>query len=191
MFSLLDAYKRYDPASRSRTEILLLYPGIKAIFFHRLAHSLTRAGVPFVPRLLSEVSRFLTGIEIHPGAQVGKNVIFDHGMGIVIGETAVIGDEVIIYQGVTLGGTALARTKRHPTVEARSVIGAGAKIMGNITIGEASRIGANSVVIKNVPPHSTVVGIPGKILDRGVKKGEELDHDLITAENSLNSGDKK
>ncbi len=180
MFALLDAYKRYDPASQSRAEILFLYPGIKATAFHRVAHSLHQLRLPFFPRLISEVSRFVTGIEIHPGAKLGKNVIFDHGMGIVIGETAIVGDSVIIYQGVTLGGTALKRKKRHPTIGDRTVIGAGAKVMGNIVIGPDSRIGANSVVVKDVPANSTVVGIPGKIIDRGIKKGEELDHDLIT-----------
>jgi|GEM_PF-36668 len=180
MPSLLETYKTYDPAARSKIEILLLYPGVKAVFFHRVAHLLLGFNIPFLPRLISEISRLLTGIEIHPRAQIGKNVIFDHGMGIVIGETAVVGDEVIIYQGVTLGGTSLARSKRHPTIGKKTVIGAGAKIMGNITIGASSRIGANSVVIQDVPAGSTVVGIPGKILDRGIKKGEELSHDLIT-----------
>ena len=179
MLELLKTYRRYDPASRSRIEIFLLYPGIKAIGFHRIAHALHGAKVPFIPRLFCEIGRFLTGIEIHPGAQIGRNVIFDHGMGIVIGETAIVEDSVILYQGVTLGGTSLAKTKRHPTLCRGVVVGAGAKVLGNITVGEGSRIGSNSVVVKDVPPNSTVVGIPGVIVKSGIKQGEELSHDLI------------
>ncbi len=164
MLSLLRAYRAYDPAARSLLEILFLYPGVKAVAFHRIAHWMRNAGIPFLPRLLSEFSRFLTGIEIHPGAKLGRHVIIDHGMGVVIGETAEVGDGVILYQGVTLGGTDLHPVKRHPTLEARVVIGAGAKVLGNIIIGEGSRIGANSVVIESVPPHSTVVGIPARII---------------------------
>lgn len=184
MFELLNAYVKYDPAAKSRLEVFLLYPGIKAIFLHRLAQRFLRMGLPLLPRLLGEISRFLTGIEIHPGAQIGKRVIFDHGMGTVVGETAEIGDDVIIYQGVTLGGTNRVRAKRHPTIKCRVVIGAGAKVLGNIQIGEGSRIGANSVVVEDVPPLSTVVGIPGKVIKQGILQGDELCHDRIKGENS-------
>lgn len=171
------AYRKYDPATNSALEILFLYPGVKAWFFHRLAHSLHRAGVPWLPRLLTETSRFLTGIDIHPGAQLGARVIMDHGMGIVIGETAIVGNDVLLYQGVTLGGTSLERSKRHPTIEDHCVVGSGAKILGNITIGRGSRIGANSVVVRDVPPGCTVVGIPGKVVSSaGVVTGQELEH---------------
>lgn len=179
MFSLLTAYKHYDPAAKSKIEILLLYPGVKALFFHRIAHALFRAGIPFFPRMISEFSRFITGIEIHPGAVIGKNCIMDHGMGIVIGETTIIGDNVILYQGIVLGGTKLDPVKRHPTLENNVVVGTGAKVLGNITLGESSRVGANSVVIENVPAHCTVVGIPARILKKGIQKGEELHHDYI------------
>jgi len=148
--------------------------------FHRLAHSLYQAGLPFFPRAVSEFSRFLTGIDIHPGAKIGKNLIIDHGMGVVIGETAVVGNHCLIYHGVTLGGVDLNPVKRHPTLEDGVVIGAGAKILGNITIGAHSRVGANSVVIKDVPAHSTATGIPAKIVNqKGVVPGEELKHDQI------------
>jgi serine O-acetyltransferase len=179
VLKLLDAYKAYDPAAQSRLEILLLYPGIKAIGIHRVAHWLWERDVPLLPRMLSEFARFWTGIEIHPGAQLGSNVIIDHGMGVVIGETAEVGDGVILYQGVTLGGTSLEKAKRHPTLGEGVVVGAGAKVLGNILIGEHSRIGANSVVVDPVPAHSTVVGIPGRIIALGVKKGEELAHEKI------------
>lgn len=179
MLDILRYYRNYDPAAKSTFEILFLYPGIRAICLHRLAHLLFCLGFPFIPRMISELNRFLTGIEIHPGAKLGKNVIIDHGMGVVIGETAEVGDYVIIYQGVTLGGTSTGRTKRHPTVKEHVVIGAGAKLLGAIEIGEGSRIGANSVVIDNVPAHSTVVGIPAKVIKRLVKPGEELNHDYI------------
>lgn len=179
MLSLLHAYKHYDPAAKSLLEILLLYPGVKALLIHRIAHALYRAKIPFLPRFLSECARFLTGIEIHPGAVIGENCIIDHGMGVVIGETTIIGRNVLLYQGVTLGGTKLTAEKRHPTVGDHVVIGGGAKVLGNITLGEHSRVGANSVVIENVPPHCTVVGIPARVLARGIQKGEELHHDYI------------
>ena len=174
-------FRKYDPAAKSELEVMLLYPGIKAIFFHRMAHPLYVWGVPILPRFISELSRFITGIEIHPGAKLG-NVIIDHGMGVVIGETAVVGDGVIIYQGVSLGGTSLLANKRHPTIQDRVVIGAGAKILGNIEIGEGTRIGSNSVVVESVPANSTVVGIPGKIIKRGIREGEELNHERIGVE---------
>ncbi len=178
MWKLLHDYRRYDPAAQSTLEIFLLYPGIKAILFHRLAHVLYTAGIPLVPRMISEFSRFLTGIDIHPGARMG-DVIIDHGMGVVIGETAIVGDGVIIYQGVTLGGTSLRRERRHPTIGDRVVIGAGAKVLGAIEIGQGTRIGSNSVVVESVPPNSTVVGIPGRVIQRGIREGEELNHEKI------------
>lgn len=179
MFSLLQAYKAYDPAARSRLEIFLLYPGYKAQLIYRLAHVLFKMNFPLLPRALCECGRFLTGIEIHPGARLGRRLVIDHGMGVVIGETAIVGDDVLIYQGVTLGGTSLDRVKRHPTIGNRVVIGAGAKVLGNITVGEGSRIGANSVVIENVPAHSTAVGIPARVIHGGVQPGQELSHDFI------------
>lgn len=175
---LIRAYRKYDPATASSVEILLLYPGIKAWVLYRIAHALYSAKVPFLPRALSELSRWCTGIDIHPGAQLGARIIMDHGMGIVIGETAIVGDDVLIYQGVTLGGTSLERCKRHPTIGANCVIGAGAKILGNLEVGAGCRVGANSVIVKDVPPGSTVVGIPGKVVltEGGVIHGHELDH---------------
>jgi serine O-acetyltransferase len=163
LFELLKAYLKYDPAAKSLLEIFLFYPGIKALLLHRIAHGLYHLRVPLLPRMISETGRFLTGIEIHPGARIGQNVIIDHGMGVVIGETAIVGNSVILYQGVTLGGVSTKREKRHPTLEDEVIVGAGAKILGNIVIGKASRIGANSVVLKDVPPGSTVVGIPGTV----------------------------
>lgn len=178
MIKLLKDYRRYDPAAQSVLEIFLFYPGIKAIVLHRIAHFFFKLKVPLLPRAISETSRFLTGIDIHPGARMG-DVIIDHGMGVVIGETAVVGNGVIIYQGVTLGGTSLRREKRHPTIGERVVIGAGAKVLGAIEIGAGTRIGSNSVVVESVPPNSTVVGIPGKIIKRGIREGEELQHEQI------------
>src|ERR1700684_1110249 len=168
---------REDPAAKSRLEIVLCYPGFHAVLMHRLAHRLYEADIPILPRFISQVSRFLTGIEIHPGAQIGKRFFVDHGMGVVIGETAIIGDNVLLYQGTTLGGTGKETGKRHPTLGNNVVVGAGAKILGNITIGDNSYIGANAVVIKNVPPNSTVVGIPGRITKQdGQKIDKDLDH---------------
>jgi serine O-acetyltransferase len=180
VIALLKAYRRYDPAARSLLEIFFLYPGVKAVLFYRLAHFFWIRKFWFLGRLISECARFLTGIEIHPGAKIGKILIVDHGMGTVIGETAEIGEGVILYQGVTLGGTSLQAGKRHPTIGDRVVIGAGAKVLGNILIGADTRIGANSVVVAAVPPNSTVVGIPGKVVSGGVEPGLELSHELIT-----------
>jgi serine O-acetyltransferase len=153
-----------DPAARNILEIMFAYPGFHARQFHRLAHTLFLWRIPFLPRLISHISRFLTGIEIHPGAQLGEGVFIDHGMGIVIGETAIVGDYVTLYQGVTLGGTSLQKVKRHPTLGNHVVVGVGAKVIGNITIGDNTRIGAASVVIKSVPANSTVVGNPGRVV---------------------------
>jgi serine O-acetyltransferase len=155
---------REDPAARSRFEIVLCYPGFHAILLHRFAHRLYNAGIPLLPRFLSQVSRFLTGIEIHPGARIGRRFFIDHGMGVVIGETSEIGDDVLIYQGVTLGGTGNEQGKRHPTIGNNVVIGTGAKVLGSITIGSNVKIGAGSVVVYPVPDYSTVVGIPGRIV---------------------------
>jgi serine O-acetyltransferase len=154
-----------DPAARSRLEVLLCYPGIHALMLHRVAHRLWRSKLYTLARFVSHLSRILTGIEIHPGATLGRRVFIDHGMGVVIGETAVVGDDCTIYQGVTLGGTSLTRgAKRHPTLEAGVVIGAGAKVLGGFTVGAGARVGSNSVVVKTVPPGATAVGIPARIL---------------------------
>jgi serine O-acetyltransferase len=160
MFSLIQSYRRYDPATDSNLEVLFLYPGIKAIALHRIAHELYNLKVPFFPRLISEFSRWITGIEIHPGARIGKNLIIDHGMGLVVGETAEIGDHCLLYHGVTLGGMSSEKVKRHPTLGHHVIVGAGAKILGNIQIGDHAKIGANSVVTKSVPAGVTAVGIP-------------------------------
>lgn len=154
---------KYDPAAKNWLEVFFCYPGLQALIFHRFAHWLHRFRLPFIPRFLSFVSRLITGIEIHPGAKIGKGVFIDHGMGVVIGETAIIGDYVLIYQGVTLGGTGKDQGKRHPTVGNHVLVGAGAKVLGNIYIGDHVRIGAGSVVLRDVPSHCTVVGIPGRI----------------------------
>ena len=155
--------KDKDPAAKSIFEIILLYPGFHALLSYRIANKLKKWKIPFIPRLISQLARFFTGIEIHPGATIGEKFFIDHGMGVVIGETTIIGDNVLIYQGVTLGGTGKDQGKRHPTIGDRVTIGAGAKVLGNITIGSDSNIGAGSVVIDDVPEHSTVVGIPGRI----------------------------
>jgi len=155
---------RCDPAAINTIEILLAYPGLHAIWLHRIANWLHRRGVPVIPRLLSHFGRFITGIEIHPGATVGRRVFIDHGMGTVIGETSEIGDDVLLYQGVTLGGTGKQRGKRHPTLGNNVVVGVGAQILGAITIGDGSKVGAGAVVLKDVPPDCTVVGVPGRVV---------------------------
>ena len=154
----------HDPAAVSTLEIILAYPGFHARQFHRLAHTLYRWHIPVLPRLISHFNRFITGIEIHPGAKIGEGFFIDHGMGIVIGETAEIGDNVTLYQGVTLGGTSLQRKKRHPTLGNNVVVGVGAQLIGDITIGDDSKVGAGSVVVTSVPPHATVVGVPGRVV---------------------------
>jgi serine O-acetyltransferase len=168
-----------DPAATSRIEVVLTYAGFHALLFYRFAHWLSRKRVPFVPRALSQFARFITGIEIHPGAMIGSGLFIDHGMGVVIGETAEIGDNVTLFQGVTLGGTGKQRGKRHPTIGSHVVVGAGAKVLGPITIGDYVKIGANSVVLQDVPDHSTVVGIPGRIVrikDERVADEALMDH---------------
>ncbi|MGB9887660.1 MAG: serine O-acetyltransferase [Moorellales bacterium] len=155
-----------DPAARSTLEVILCYPGFHALLLHRLAHWLYNHGLVLLARIVSQVNRFLTGIEIHPGAKIGRGLFIDHGMGVVIGETAEIGDNVTIYQGVTLGGTGKEKGKRHPTIGNNVVISTGAKVLGNITIGDNVKIGAGSVVLRDVPPNCTVVGVPGKIVVR-------------------------
>jgi serine O-acetyltransferase len=164
-----------DPAAQSLMEVLTSYPGIKAILLHRIAHFFWKINMPFVPRYLSEVTRDLTGIEIHPGAEIGRDFFIDHGGGVVIGETAKIGDNVTIYQGVVLGGTMLEPVKRHPTLGNNIVVGTGAKLLGPINIGDNVRIGANSVVVQDIPPNSVVVGVPGKIISRDGKRIMKVD----------------
>jgi len=165
-----------DPAARNWLEVLFCYPGLQALLFHRICHWLYSLGIPLIPRLISQFSRFLTGIEIHPGATIGQGVFIDHGMGVVIGETAIIGDYALIYQGVTLGGTGKECGKRHPTLGENVVVGAGAKVLGNIQIGNNVRIGAGSVVLRDVPSDCTVVGIPGRILYRSGVRVNPLEH---------------
>ena len=155
-----------DPAARSALEVILLYPGLHAIWGHRIAHGLWRRGFKLLGRWLSQVTRNITGIEIHPGASIGRGFFIDHGMGVVIGETAEVGRDVTLYHGVTLGGTSLHKGKRHPTIGDRVVVGAGAKVLGAITVGEDTRIGANAVVVKSVPPNTVVVGVPGQNVAR-------------------------
>lgn len=164
MLDFLHAYKRYDPAAKSILEIALLYPGPKAVLFHRIAHALYAAKLFFLARFVAEISRWMTGIEIHPGARLGKRLVIDHGFGVVIGETAEVGDDCIIFHGVTLGGLKFEPVKRHPTLGNHVLIGTGAKILGPIDIGAGTKVGANSVVTTSMPPGSIVVGIPGKVV---------------------------
>src|SRR5438105_14387290 len=160
----IDTIFREDPAAKSVVEIVLCYPGFQAMLLHRLAHKFYRWGVQLVPRVMSQISRFFTGIEIHPGATIGRRFFIDHGSGVVIGETTEIGDDVLLYQGVTLGGTGNEKGKRHPTLGNSVVVGTGAKILGNISIGNHVKIGAGSVVVRPAPDYSTVVGVPGHIV---------------------------
>ncbi len=154
----------HDPAAISTLEVLLAYPGFHARQSHRLAHTLFRWHIPVLPRLISHISRFLTGIEIHPGAKIGEGFFIDHGMGVVIGETSEIGDNVTLYQGVTLGGTSHQRTKRHPTLGKNVVVGVGAQLIGDITIGDNTKVGAGSVVVSSAPANATVIGVPGRVV---------------------------
>ena len=165
-----------DPAARNGLEVITSYPGFHALAMHRFSHWLWNLGIPVIPRLLSHLARFLTGIEIHPGATIGRGVFIDHGMGVVIGETAIVGDYALIYQGVTLGGTGKESGKRHPTLGENVVVGAGAKVLGNIQIGNNVRIGAGSVVLREVPSDCTVVGVPGRVVYRSGERVEPLDH---------------
>lgn len=174
----LDTIFREDPAAKSVLEIFLCYPGFHAILIHRVAHQLYNAGIPILPRFISQIARFLTGIEIHPGATIGRRFFIDHGMGVVIGETTEIGDDVLIYQNVTLGGTGNERGKRHPTLGNNVVVGTGAKVLGGIHIGNNVKIGAGSVVVHPVPDHSTVVGIPGRVVRFRAPEGV-LDHGML------------
>ncbi len=168
-----------DPAATSKLEVILTYAGFHALLFYRFAHWLGKRRIPFIPRALSQFARFLTGIEIHPGATIGSGMFIDHGMGVVIGETSEVGDNVTLFQGVTLGGTGKQRGKRHPTLGNHVVVGTGAKVLGPIKIGDYVKIGANAVVLQDVPDHSTVVGIPGKIVrikDERVAEDALMDH---------------
>lgn len=166
-----------DPAARSSIEVILTYSGLHAIWFHRIAHFFFKHNRFFLARVISQFSRFMTGVEIHPGAKIGNRLFIDHGMGVVIGETCEIGDNVTIFQGVTLGGTGKEKGKRHPTVKDNALIASGAKVLGSIVIGENAKIGAGSVVLKDVPANSTVVGIPGRVkVQDGVKINKDLNH---------------
>lgn len=171
----IQAVFQRDPAARSLLEVLLCYSGLHALLLHRLAHFLFRRRLVVLPRLISQFGRFMTGIEIHPGARIGKGLFIDHGMGVVIGETTEIGDNVTLYQGVTLGGRGMEKGKRHPTIGHNVLIGAGAKVLGPITIGEGARLGAGAVILRSVPPKTTVVGIPGRVV---VRRGARLSLDL-------------
>lgn len=175
----IEAVRDRDPAARNTLEIILAYPGLHALWMHRAAHWLWVKNVPVVPRLVSHISRLLTGIEIHPGAKFGKGVFIDHGMGVVIGETSEVGDYVTLYQGVTLGGTGKQKGKRHPTVGRNVVIAAGAKVLGPITIGDDSKVGAGAVVIRDVPPRCTVVGVPGRVVMQEGEPVVDLHHEAI------------
>lgn len=168
-----------DPAARTTVEVLLTYPGLHAIWLHRIAHFLWQHELKLIGRIVSAFSRFLTGIEIHPGAMVGRRLFIDHGTGVVIGETAEIGDDVLLYQGVTLGGTSLRKEKRHPTIEDQVMVSAGAAVIGPVRIGRGSRIGAGAVVVSSAPPYSTIVGIPGKIIE-----GESTRQDIVTLDHA-------
>lgn len=173
----IDVVFDQDPAARTYIEVCLTYSGLHAIWSHRMAHAFYQKKFFFLARVISQISRFFTGIEIHPGAKIGKRFFIDHGMGVVIGETCEIGDNVTIYQGVTLGGTGKEKGKRHPTIKDNALIATGAKVLGSITIGESSKIGAGSVVLEDVPDHSTVVGIPGRVvIQNGEKIRKDLDH---------------
>ena len=175
----IEIIKERDPAARGILEIFLCYPGFQAIFLHRFTHKLWNLNLPLIPRVLSQINRTLTGIEIHPGAKIGRKVFIDHGMGVVIGETAEIGDNCLLYQGVTLGGTGKNHGKRHPTLKKNVVVGAGAKVLGSITVGANTRIGAGSVVVRSVQGNSTVVGVPGRVVHQSGVKINPLAHSAL------------
>ncbi len=179
LIETLDAYKQRDPAARSRLEIFLLYPGVHALIMHRLAHWFYRHRLMFLARLVSQFSRHATGIEIHPGATIGRRFVIDHGMGIVIGETAEVGDDVLLYQGVTLGGTGKEKHKRHPTLGNGVLVGSGAKILGSFRVGNNARIAANAVVLQEIPDDATAVGIPARVVRQAGRKVDDLDHASI------------
>ncbi|WP_298266612.1 serine O-acetyltransferase [Geobacter sp.] len=171
----IQSVQERDPAARSALEVFFCYPGLHAIWFHRLSHWYWRHEFFFLGRFLSHLGRFFTGIEIHPGATIGRRLFIDHGMGVVIGETAEIGDDVTIYHGVTLGGVSLEKKKRHPTIGSNAIIGSGAKVLGPFTVGDGAKIGSNSVVVKEVPPNASVVGIPGRVVMATEKPKEKAD----------------
>ncbi len=183
MFKVIKAdlaiIKERDPAARGILEILICYPGFQALALHRISHLLWNTGLPLIPRILSQITRALTGIEIHPGAKVGRGVFIDHGMGVVIGETAEIGNRCLLYQGVTLGGTGKEHGKRHPTLAENVVVGAGAKVLGAINVGTNTRIGAGSVVVRDVEANSTVVGIPGRVVHQSGVRINPLAHSAL------------
>lgn len=173
----MDVVFDQDPAARTYFEVFLTYSGLHAIWFHRVGHFFYKRRFFFIARVISQTSRFITGIEIHPGAKIGRRFFIDHGMGVVIGETCEIGNDVTLYQGVTLGGTGHEKGKRHPTIKDNALISTGAQVLGSITIGENSKVGGGSVVLKDVPDHSTVVGVPGRVVIRdGQKVRRDLDH---------------
>ncbi|MEW4329267.1 serine O-acetyltransferase [Rossellomorea marisflavi] len=173
----IDVVFDQDPAARNYFEVVLTYSGLHAIWAHRVAHAFFKRRFFFLARVISQISRFFTGVEIHPGAKIGRRFFIDHGMGVVIGETCEIGDNVTLFQGVTLGGTGKEKGKRHPTIRDNALIATGAKVLGSIVVGENSKVGAGSVVLKDVPPNSTVVGIPGKVvIQDGVKIQKDLNH---------------
>lgn len=173
LFETLEAYQRNDPAARSKLEVLLLYNGVHAIILYRISHWLWNHRLHFIARLISQIAKWLTGVEIHPAATIGRRLVIDHGTGIVIGATTEIGDDCLIYQGVTLGGTGIVQGKRHPTLGNNVMVGCGAKVLGAIKIGDNSRVAANSVVLREVPENSTVVGVPGRVVRIN---GEKTDH---------------
>ena len=176
---LLNAYRERDPAARSKISIFLLYPGVKAIIRHRVAHWFYKHGHFFIARAISQRTRKKTGIEIHPGAEIGKRLVIDHGMGIVIGETTVIGDDCLLYQGVTLGGSGKEKGKRHPTLGNNVLVGAGAKVLGSFRVGDTARIASNAVVLNEIPDHATAVGVPARVVRVAGEKVEMLDHTHI------------
>jgi len=181
----IDGVFQRDPAAKNVLEVLLCYPGLHAVWLHRIAHAFYTRGWVLLPRMISNFTRFMTGIEIHPGAKIGEGLFIDHGTGVVIGETAEIGDNVTIYQGVTLGGTGKEKGKRHPTVGNNVVIATGAKVLGSFKIGYNAKIGAGSVVLKDVPPNSTVVGIPGQVVSKQTKKVNSISQDVSLDHNNL------
>lgn len=174
MIDFLRAYKNYDPAARSLLEVALLYPGPKAVFFHRLSHFFYQLRLFFIARLISEISRWLTLIEIHPGAQIGRRFVIDHGGGIVIGETAIVGNDCVLYHGVTLGGVSTSQVKRHPTLGDRVMIGAGAKVLGPVKLGDDVKVGANAVVLQDIESATIVAGIPARVIKHSMMAADQL-----------------